>query len=337
MPRYFFEDFPTGWTGTFGPITITKDEIITFARAFDPQVFHTDEEGAKNTFVGRLIASGWHTCSLTMKLMAEGFILDTASMGAPGVEETKWMRPVLPGDTLTSHVRVLDARASKSRPEMGLVHYLTEIRNGRGETVMSQSNWSMLGRRGYPWPPGPGAMPDRSASPIAPPPPTRVDERAIASPFLEDLEVGDTLELGSVTFTPDAIIRFAKQYDPQVFHVNPDAARLSSFGDLCASGWHTGSTWMRLMVDYRQRSLAEARRRGEPAADLGPSPGFKYLRWPRPVYAGDTISYRASLTAARPSATRPGWGIAFHRNSGTNQYGEEVFSFEGSALWQRRT
>jgi acyl dehydratase len=257
-------------------------------------------------------------------------------MGAPGVEEVRWLRPVLPGETVEAELKVIDVKESKSRPEMGLVRFETEVRNPRGEAVLGQTNWIMIGRRGHSWPPRALSRPDREAPRVAPPPATDVAALPIASPFLDDLEVGAVTELGAVTFEPDAIIRFAKAFDPQIFHVDPEAARQTAFGGLCASGWHTGSAWMRLMVDHRQRCRDEAIRRGETPADLGPSPGFRNLRWVKPVYAGDTVAYRSTLTGARPSANRPGWGIASHRNSGVNQHGEEVFSFEGAVLWQRR-
>ena len=94
----YFEDVEEGQEFELGSRRMEREEMIAFAREYDPQPFHVDEEAAKDTFVGRLIASGWHTCSLNMRLLADGFLLDTASMGAPGIEEVKWLRPVLPGE-----------------------------------------------------------------------------------------------------------------------------------------------------------------------------------------------------------------------------------------------
>ena len=113
-----FEDFTPGWTRTLGPHVVSKDAIVAFAREYDPQPFHVDEEAAKETFAQTLIASGWHTCSINMRLLADGFLLETASMGAPGIEDVKWARPVTPGDALTSVATVLESRASKSRPDL---------------------------------------------------------------------------------------------------------------------------------------------------------------------------------------------------------------------------
>jgi acyl dehydratase len=269
-----------------------------------------------------------------MRLMAQGFLLDATSMGAPGVEEVKWVRPVLPGDALHTRATVLEARPSKSRPEIGLLLFQLEMMNQRDETVLTQANWIMFGRQGHPWPPAPGPGPRDGAPPG--PAPQAMPQAADPAPYLDDLQVGDTRALGSYRFEADDIIRFASAYDPQSFHVDPEAARRSLFGGLCASGWHTAAIWMKLMLQHRERARAEAARLGRPLPALGPSPGFKNLRWLKPVYAGDTVTYASTVTATRPSASRPGWGLAFQRNSGVNQHGEEVFSFDGMVFWERR-
>jgi len=339
MPRLFFEDFTPGLTQVYGPVQVSRDDIIAFAREYDPQPFHIDEVAAKNTFVGALIASGWHSCSILMRLIAEGFLLDASSMGAPGVEFVKWVQPVRPGDTLRAKVTVLESKASKSRPTIGLVRFHFELLNQSDEVVLVQSNWIMFGRRDAPWPPAPVERPTRPAvnqrCPEGPAlAPISSDE--VASPYLEDLVPGRMDELGSYTFTADRIIHFAKQFDPQPFHLDEEAARRSLFGGLCASGWHTASVWMKLILAYRDVRATEARRRGERPAQLGPSPGFKNLKWLKPVYAGDTLTYRATLIDKRVSASRPGWGIASHRHTAENQHGECVFEFEGTVFWERR-
>jgi acyl dehydratase len=147
MPRLFFEDFTPGSVATVSGPTVTKDDILAFAREFDPQPFHIDEEAAKASFVGGLIASGWHTCALTMRMVADGFLQNTSGMGAPGIEEVKWQTSVRPGDTLSLRRTVLETRESRSRPEMGLVRILSEVLNQAGEIVMTQVNWTMFGRR----------------------------------------------------------------------------------------------------------------------------------------------------------------------------------------------
>ena len=155
--------------------------------------------------------------------------------------------------------------------------------------------------------------------------------------FFEDIVVGERSELGSHTFTADDIKRFARRFDPQPFHVDEAAAARSHFGALVASGWHTASTWMRLMVEYQRREDDARRARGEPVAGLGPSPGFRDLKWLKPVYAGDTVTYATEVIETRTSNSRPQWGLMSIRNSGVNQKGEPVISFISVVFVQRRT
>lgn len=335
MPRYALEDFTPGLTKLFGPISVSKEEIIAFATEFDPQPFHVDEIAAKESFVGTLIASGWHTCSLNMRMFAEGILLDSTGLGAPGIEDLKWMRPVRPGDTLRSRMTVTANRESKSRPHVGLVQFQFEMANQRDETILTQSNWVMFAKRDAPL--AGDSAPTVRASANTAPNSTPAPESISPNPFLEDLIAGVTDELGSFTFTADDIVRFARQFDPQSFHLDPEAAKHSLFGGLCASGWHTAAVWMKLLAARRDRIRVAALARGERPARLGPSPGFTNLKWLKPVYAGDTISYRTTLTGKRVSASRPGWGIASHHNDGVNQHGETVISFEGAVFWERRS
>lgn len=154
--------------------------------------------------------------------------------------------------------------------------------------------------------------------------------------YLEEIEIGDRREFGSFTFTAEAIRTFALQFDPQPFHIDEEAGRRSLFGGLAASGWHVGSVCMKLLVAERQRLIAESTERGVDVAVWGPSPGFRELRWIKPVLAGDTVSYSSVVETIRPSGSRPQWGIVQSRNTGTSQRGEAVFSFLGSAFVPRR-
>jgi acyl dehydratase len=155
--------------------------------------------------------------------------------------------------------------------------------------------------------------------------------------FFEDVVVGQRRELGSFTFTAEAIKAFAAQFDPQRFHLDEEEGRRSLFGGLAASGWHVGSVCMKLLVADTQRRAKEALARGEEVATWGPSPGFRELRWIKPVLAGDTISFASEVTSLRTSESRPGWGILEGRNSGTNQRGELVFSILATAFVPRRS
>ncbi|HMK79456.1 MAG TPA: MaoC family dehydratase [Xanthobacteraceae bacterium] len=147
MPKFYFEDFAPGWTIELGPRRVTREEIIGYAARYDPQPMHLDEEAARHTMLGGLAASGWHTCAIMMKMIADGFLLDTASMGAPGVEEAKWLKPVRPGDSLTVRGSVRTARASQSKPDRGFVTLHWEVFNQRGDKVMTLTCPQMIQRR----------------------------------------------------------------------------------------------------------------------------------------------------------------------------------------------
>jgi acyl dehydratase len=154
--------------------------------------------------------------------------------------------------------------------------------------------------------------------------------------FFEDIEIGQRRELGSFTFTAEGIKKFAAEFDPQRFHLDEEEGRKSLFGGLAASGWHVGSVCMKLLVADGQRQAAEALARGEKVAIWGPSPGFRDLRWIKPVLAGDTIAYASEVESLRTSEKRPEWGILQARNTGTNQRGELAFSLLATAFVPRR-
>jgi acyl dehydratase len=339
MSKLFFEDFSVGASGECGQRIVTREEIVAFAREFDPQPFHLDEAAAKGTFVGELIASGWHTCALMMRIMFDGVIHNSSSMGAPGVDEVKWLKPVRPGDVLTAHWSVLETRLSRSRPRMGLARMRVVLVNQRGERACEELFSMMAERRDG----AAGAShsnnaasSDRLSSDAALKPGAGARAPARELGFFDDLVVGETNEIGSYLFTAENIIRFAKAYDPQPFHIDPEAAAKSHFGALCASGWHTGAACMRKLIDRRMTLRDAMIARGIKPPAMGSSPGFKDLVWHRPVYAGDTISFASTLVSKRPSASRPGWGLIFSRNTGTNQKGELVYSFVGAVFLERR-
>lgn len=155
--------------------------------------------------------------------------------------------------------------------------------------------------------------------------------------FFEDIEVGDRRALGTHLFTHDEIVAFAKRYDPQAFHVDDEAAKRTHFGGIVASGWHTASMWMKYFVADRMKDAADRRARGEPVAQVGPSPGFRTLRWLKPVYPGDRISFATEVKEKLTPKTKAGWGILVAHNSGVNQHGDLVIDFESTVFIQRRT
>ena len=146
MPKLYFEDFKPGSVSEYGPRLVTREEIVAFAAEFDPQPMHLDEEAARGSMLGGLAASGWHTCCLLMRMAADGFILNSASMGAPGVDEVKWLRPLRPGTRITLRVNVLESRVSNSRPEMGFVKVRMEILDDERAPLMELTNSFMIGR-----------------------------------------------------------------------------------------------------------------------------------------------------------------------------------------------
>lgn len=154
--------------------------------------------------------------------------------------------------------------------------------------------------------------------------------------YFDDLEVGLRRELGSYRFTAENIKAFARQYDPQPFHLDEEAGRNSLFGGLAASGWHIGAACMKCLVADGQRRAAEAKALGEVPAVWGPSPGFRELRWIKPVLAGDTVTFYNVIEALRPSTSRPQWGLIQARTSGANQRGESVYSFLATGFAPRR-
>jgi acyl dehydratase len=143
-----FEDFPVGRFGTFGPRHVSREEIVAFAAEYDPQPMHLDEAAAAKTMLGGLAASGWHLCSIMMRMMCDGFISRTASMGSPEVSEARWLVPLRPGDELTLEIDVMATRVSQSRPDMGIVTIKSTARNASGTALCEMTSPLLIGRRG---------------------------------------------------------------------------------------------------------------------------------------------------------------------------------------------
>lgn len=146
LKRQYFEDFPVGAVFEFGSITVTEREIIAFARQFDPQTMHTDPSAAATGPMGGIIASGWHTSALMMRMYADHF-LPAGGLPAPGVDEVRWLHPVRPGDTLRMRVTIELARVSQSKPDRGIVRPFTEVLNQNGEVVLSMRPINLIRRR----------------------------------------------------------------------------------------------------------------------------------------------------------------------------------------------
>jgi acyl dehydratase len=147
MTTLTFEDFKPGHFGTFGPRRVTREEILAFAAEFDPQPMHLDEAAASRTMLKGLSGSGWHLCSVMMRMLCDGFIGRTASLGSPGVNEVRWLAPLRPDDELTLDVEVAEARASKSRPETGIVTFRNVVRNAAGQALCEMVSPIIVRRR----------------------------------------------------------------------------------------------------------------------------------------------------------------------------------------------
>lgn len=329
-----FEDFPLGRTLQMAPRQVSQEEIIAFAEKYDPQPFHTDPDSPMAASVGGLIASGWHTCGLMMRMICDSYLLDSASMGAPGLDWVRWLKPVRPGDTLTGTTSVTGRRVSASRPELGLLTFDYELRNQHDEAVMQTHGTGMM-RVAEPGKAveAEGEAPGRKATEAKSGAVTSAAEEPnghTGESFYHRLQPGMQQEIGSYTFTEEEVVDFAGQFDPQPFHLSHEAAEKSHFGALCASGWHTMAAWMRLNVEHAYEGLRETAGYTGGPPKLGPSPGVRNIRWPHPVYVGDTIRFRSTVTGKRPGKT-DGWGLMTFHSEGFNEDGVKVMSMDGAA------
>jgi acyl dehydratase len=143
----YFEDFEVGEVIEIGSKKVTQAEIITFAEAFDPQPFHTSEAKARDSIFGGLIASGWHTCAIFMRLYVDNFLTKTISLGSPGVDHIRWLKPVLPNDTLSGRITILETKPSPNRSEVGIIKIKSEMLNQSGEVVMRLEGTGFFGKK----------------------------------------------------------------------------------------------------------------------------------------------------------------------------------------------
>ena len=145
--RLYWEDFPVGHQMDFGGTTVSREAVIAFANQFDPQPFHLDEAAGAASLFGGLCASGWHTCAMAMRMMCDAYLLNTASLGSPGIDALRWLKPVYPGDTLRVQLLVLESRPMASKPLVGLAKSRWTVTNQHGEPVLTMEGWGMFGRR----------------------------------------------------------------------------------------------------------------------------------------------------------------------------------------------
>jgi acyl dehydratase len=150
--------------------------------------------------------------------------------------------------------------------------------------------------------------------------------------FLEEVVLGERIALGSYCFTAENMIAYSRKFDPVDFHVDEAAGRASIFGAMTAAGLHVASSWMACYIEHDTKMRAALKAQGKALPEVGPSPGFKNMRWKKPVFAGDVVTFFATATAKRALASRPGWGLLSGLSEGVNQNGVLVFSFESAEL-----
>ena len=143
----YFEDFQVGQVHELGSHEVTREEILAFAQQYDPQPFHLDEEAGRRSIFGGIIASGWQTAAICHRLLVESLLKDSSSMGSPGVDELRWLRPVRPGDTISARIEVLEVTPSRSKPDRGSIKTRLEARNQKGEVVMTELATVLFRRR----------------------------------------------------------------------------------------------------------------------------------------------------------------------------------------------
>lgn len=147
MALHYFEDFRPGETVALGSRVLTEVEIIAFARDYDPQIFHIDVEAARHSSFGGLVASGWHSCVIFMRLFVDGLLKESSALAGYGVDAVRWLQPVRPGDCLSAAATVLEATPSQSKPDRGFVKHRCTLTNQRGEMVLTMETLALFGRR----------------------------------------------------------------------------------------------------------------------------------------------------------------------------------------------
>jgi acyl dehydratase len=293
--RFFFEDFPAGKVFDFANFTLSRDLIDAYAADFDPLFSGTHHDASGGRF-----ASPWQMNALLMRLNYDCWMFETAARGAPGVDEARWFRRAAAGDIITGRYTVRSARVSRSKPQLGLVQFFHEL-FANGERVMYQLNSVMLERRSKE-PAGENTAPARTQ----------------AAPQQTEETPASWIPLGERDFPAEAILKFARMYDPQPFHVDIEAANNGPFGGLAASGWHTVGQWASAYTD-----AFNAGRKGlpRPQALLWMKP----LIWKKPVYAGERIAF--DFTPLKREHDPNGNPVLTARNRGVDSNGDVVIDF----------
>ncbi len=300
---------------------MTRDAIIRFARRYDPQPFHLDERAARASLLKGLSASGWHTCSVFMGALQEGFLQFCRDPRLFAVDDIKWLFPVRPGDRIGGVVRARATNAAGPWPGTGQVELDCAATTAEGRRVMV---WK--GRLAVP-----GFQEPHDISSVSATQPHSNDRRAGALGHFEDVAVGDEIDLGSIQLSSHAIREFIDE-----FKLATDDGGRTDVGSSEANGWHVTAVFMNKLIRYYLREAAGLRRRQLPVPELGPSPGIRRLQWHAPVRAGDTLSFRAWAERKAVIAPRSNWGLLVGGCAGLNQNNLPVVTFEAQLLLERR-
>lgn len=318
--RLYWEDFTAGEATDFGETVVTVEDIIAFALEFDPDPDHLGESPDDVDFT----AGDWHSCAMLMRMMCDDYLKNAAGVGASGVEHVRWFGSVRPGDVLHARRTPVEIRASKSRPEIGIVRMYQEVFNQDGAIVLTWLPVQIYQRRDPAAEPPPsvsGPEPQSMKHAMRRPPAMFIDDLRKPIGVFEDVEIGTTIDLGTHVFSKDEMLSYARRFNPQYFHADEEAAKSSLYGGLIASGWHTGAVWNRHVVTYRQ-NLAEIQSH-RPATSL--SIAVIDMKWSCPVRPGDALAFRTTITGTSELPEFPHWGLVESFDEGINQCGETVF------------
>ncbi len=321
----FWEDFTVGQVMTFGQREISREDIIGFARRYDPQPVHIDEQAARLTMLKGLAASGWHVCTIFMHMLHDGLLSRCRHVGLYAIEEIKWRIPIRPGDQLSGRVVCLDTQHNSSRPGRGLCTFFCETFSAPGRSVMSWRLQLEFARRDGAADNGATSECEARSSTVVRLP----GDHGIK--FFEDICRGEEIMLGSYKFSPEEILRFKETYTHHPSH--PDATS----GRLSASGWHVTAIWMKQLVHYYMREAQKLRAVGRPVPLLGPSLGIKRLQWHSPVYADDVLTFTCWVERKIKAVSKPGWGILVVGADALNANNQCVASFFSQLFLERRS
>nr|WP_170297385.1 MaoC/PaaZ C-terminal domain-containing protein [Burkholderia latens] len=318
--------------------SIELDDIVRFAREYDPQPMHVDPEAAKESIMGGLIASGLHTCSLAARMIAESLPLGSKPVAIQNVDMVKWIKPVRAGDRLQLRKTILKAYKSENS-DTEIVQYRFDVLNGSDQEVMNQTAWVAFGPRASDLQTRLQFEEARDAADKSEAGSPNMDagDRHLDRSYFDDVIVGESAILGHHQFTAEEIESFAQVYDSLPCHWVDRGESLDHLsGRRTAPGWLVTSVWMKLYVTGRNKTVHANFSATGRQAQYGLSPGIWDMKWLKPVHAGDILSYSARVSKTRLVNSKPGWGLVFYENDAVNQRGERVFECKTAIFWECR-